>query len=91
MQSGSFVGSIADDFWSQIAGDVIYNTGIACRLQTGEALEGWKWQKSGNCGTVSASARCAALIERHAQSAGLAPGRYAAPEAGPPVTVPRKK
>lgn len=43
---------------SAIVGDVIYNTGIACRLQTGQPVDGWKWQKSGHCGTVSASARC---------------------------------
>lgn len=41
-----------------IVGDMIYSTGIACRLQTGEPVEGWKWQKSGNCGILSASANC---------------------------------
>jgi len=41
-----------------IVGDVIYTTGIACRLQTGESIEGWKWKKSGNCGILSASANC---------------------------------
>jgi outer membrane protein assembly factor BamB len=41
-----------------IVGDVIYTTGIACRLQTGEPIDGWKWQKSGNCGILSASAHC---------------------------------
>jgi outer membrane protein assembly factor BamB len=41
-----------------IVNDVIYTTGIACRLQTGEAIEGWKWKKSGNCGILSASANC---------------------------------
>jgi outer membrane protein assembly factor BamB len=44
---------------SAIVGEVIYNTGFACRLRTGEPAEGWKWQKSGFCGTLSTSASCA--------------------------------
>jgi outer membrane protein assembly factor BamB len=43
---------------SAIVGDAIYNTGFACSLATGRPLDGWKWQKSGNCGTLSTSARC---------------------------------
>jgi len=44
---------------SAIVGDVIYNTGFACRLRTGEPAPVWKWQKSPTCGTITASARCA--------------------------------
>ncbi len=43
---------------SAIVGDVIHNTGFACKLRTGEPHSGWKWQKSGKCGTTSASASC---------------------------------
>ncbi len=43
---------------SAIVGDVIYNTGFALKLRTGEPHEGWKWQKSDKCGTLSAAARC---------------------------------
>lgn len=43
---------------SAIVGGVIYNTGFACHLRTGEPYEGWKWQKSDKCGTLSASASC---------------------------------
>jgi len=43
---------------SAIVGDVIYNTGFALKLRTGEPFEGWKWQKSDKCGVLSASARC---------------------------------
>ena len=42
-----------------IVGDVIYGNGFACKLDTGEPLDGWKWQKSGHCGTLSTSAACA--------------------------------
>lgn len=48
-----------------IVGETIYNTGFACHLRTGEAIEGWKWQKSGHCGTLTASAQCA--FSRYAQ------------------------
>jgi len=44
---------------SAIVGDVIYNTGFACKLETGKPIDGWTWKKSGHCGTLSASARCA--------------------------------
>lgn len=44
---------------SAIVGDVIYNTGFACSLATGQPVDCWKWQKSGNCGTISTSTRCA--------------------------------
>mgnify|MGYP000923007825 FL=1 len=44
---------------SAIVGDAIYNTGFACHLHTGEPIPGWKWQKSGHCGTLSTSAACA--------------------------------
>ncbi len=43
---------------SAIVGGVIYNTGFACHLRTGKPYEGWKWQKSDKCGTLSASASC---------------------------------
>ncbi|NLX94677.1 MAG: PQQ-binding-like beta-propeller repeat protein [Rhodopirellula sp.] len=43
---------------SAIVGDVIYNTGFALKLRTGEPFEGWKWQKSDKCGVLSTSARC---------------------------------
>ena len=42
-----------------IVGDVIYGNGFACKLNTGEPIEGWKWQKSRYCGTLSTSAACA--------------------------------
>ncbi len=42
-----------------LVGDVIYGTGFACKLNTGEPIEGWKWQKSRYCGTLSTSAVCA--------------------------------
>jgi hypothetical protein len=38
---------------------VIYGNGFACKLSTGEPIEGWKWQKSRYCGTLSTSAACA--------------------------------
>lgn len=43
---------------SAIVGGVIYNTGFACHLRTGQPFEGWKWQKGDKCGTVCASASC---------------------------------
>lgn len=43
---------------SAIVGDIIYNTGFACRLDTGEPIDGWTWKKSGNCGVLSASTYC---------------------------------
>jgi len=49
-----------------ISGDTIYNTGFACQLRTGEPVAGWKWQKSGHCGTLTTSARCA--FSRYSQS-----------------------
>jgi outer membrane protein assembly factor BamB len=42
-----------------VVGEVIYGNGFACKLNTGEPIEGWKWQKSGHCGTLSTSAACA--------------------------------
>ncbi len=42
-----------------IVGEVIYGNGFACTLSTGEPVEGWKWQKSRYCGTLSTSAACA--------------------------------
>ncbi|MCU0917029.1 MAG: PQQ-binding-like beta-propeller repeat protein [Planctomycetes bacterium] len=42
-----------------IVGDVIYGNGFACKLDTGTPIEGWKWQKSRYCGTLSTSANCA--------------------------------
>jgi len=44
---------------SAIVGDVIYNTGIACKLQTGEPVATWRWEKSTHCTTLSTSASCA--------------------------------
>ncbi|MCL5282496.1 MAG: PQQ-binding-like beta-propeller repeat protein, partial [Planctomycetes bacterium] len=42
-----------------IVGEVIYGNGFACQLSTGAPIEGWKWQKSSQCGTLSTSAACA--------------------------------
>jgi len=42
-----------------IVAEVIYGNGFACKLATGEPIDGWKWQKSGHCGTLSTSAACA--------------------------------
>lgn len=42
-----------------VVGEVIYGNGFACKLDTGEPIDGWKWKKSGNCGTISTSAACA--------------------------------
>ncbi len=42
-----------------IVGEVVYGTGFACNLDTGEPVDRWKWRKSGNCGTISTSANCA--------------------------------
>jgi len=43
---------------SAIVNGIIHNTGFACHLRTGKPYEGWKWQKSDKCGTLSASASC---------------------------------
>jgi len=43
---------------SAIVGNTVYNTGIACNLRTGKPIDGWRWQKSDKCGTISASASC---------------------------------
>ena len=51
---------------SAIVGETIYNTGFACNLRTGEPIDGWKWQKSGHCGTISASASC--VFSRYSNS-----------------------
>jgi len=42
-----------------LVGEVIYGNGFACNLNTGAPVEGWKWQKSRYCGTLSTSAACA--------------------------------
>jgi outer membrane protein assembly factor BamB len=42
-----------------LGGPVIYGNGFACKLNSGEPIEGWKWQKSRYCGTLSTSATCA--------------------------------
>lgn len=61
---------------SAIVGDVIYNTGFAVRLQTGEPMEVWKWKKSGHCATLSTSARCAFSRYGPARMFDLASGEY---------------
>jgi outer membrane protein assembly factor BamB len=43
---------------SAIVGGVIYNTGFALKLRSGEPAPGWKWQKSDKCGTSTTSASC---------------------------------
>jgi hypothetical protein len=35
------------------------SNGFACQLSTGAPIDGWKWRKSGHCGTLSTSAACA--------------------------------
>ena len=62
---------------SAIVGETIYNTGFACHLRTGEPVEGWKWQKSGNCGTLSTSAACAFSRYANPRIFDLKTGRFA--------------
>ncbi|MDD4868997.1 MAG: PQQ-binding-like beta-propeller repeat protein, partial [Kiritimatiellae bacterium] len=61
---------------SAIVGDVIYNTGFACNLHTGEPVTGWKWQKSGSCGVLSTSANCAFSRFNSARMFDLKTGEY---------------
>jgi len=61
---------------SAIVGDVIYNTGFACNLNTGEPITGWKWQKSPSCGTLSTSAKCAFSRFNSARMFDLKTGEY---------------
>ena len=61
---------------SAIVGDVIYNTGFACRLQSGESVDGWKWSKSNYCGTLSTSALCAFSRFGNARMFDLKTGQY---------------
>jgi outer membrane protein assembly factor BamB len=61
---------------SAIVGEVIYNTGFACNLRTGEPVPGWKWQKSGYCGTLSTSASCAFSRYSNGRMFDLATGRH---------------
>ena len=42
-----------------IVGGVIYGPGFARELRTGEPAEGWVWQKSPQCATLSTSLNCA--------------------------------
>jgi hypothetical protein len=42
-----------------ISGETIYGNGFACHVRTAAPWVGWKWQKSGHCGTLSTSATCA--------------------------------
>ncbi len=61
---------------SAIVGDIIYNTGFACRLRTGEPAPVWKWQKSPTCGTITASARCAFSRYSNPRMFDLATGQH---------------
>lgn len=61
---------------SAIVGGTIYNTGFACELRTGEGVPGWKWQKSGNCGTLTTSAFCAFSRYSNARMFNLRTGNY---------------
>lgn len=61
---------------SAIVGDVVYNTGFACRLRTGEPAPVWKWQKSPTCGTITTSARCAFSRYSNARMFDLATGQH---------------
>jgi len=61
---------------SAIVGDTVYNTGFALRLQTGEPIAGWKWQKSDKCGTVSTSVHCAFSRYSNPRMFDLKTGRY---------------
>ncbi len=42
-----------------IVGDVVYGPGFARLLKTGQAWNGWKWNKGASCPSLSASAFCA--------------------------------
>jgi len=42
-----------------IVGDVVYGPAFAYYLATGKPYEGWKWEKSHKCATLSASRYCA--------------------------------
>jgi len=42
-----------------IVGDVVYGPGFALRLSTGRPHDGWAWQKSHKCATLSTSRFCA--------------------------------
>ena len=42
-----------------IVGDVIYGPGFAFNLLTGKKHDGWAWQKSHKCATISTSRYCA--------------------------------
>jgi len=42
-----------------IVGDVVYGPAFACYLATGKPYEGWKWEKSHKCATLSTSRYCA--------------------------------
>ena len=44
---------------SAIVGEIVYNTGFALGLRTGNPIDGWKWQKGDKCGTLTTSAGCA--------------------------------
>ena len=49
-----------------IVGDVVYGTGFASDLRTGDKYGGWKWSKSKKCGTISTSAN--SLFSRYASA-----------------------
>ncbi len=38
---------------------IVYGSGFACYLKTGEKYEGWTWRKGSKCGTVALSETCA--------------------------------
>jgi len=61
---------------SAIVDDTVYNTGFAVRLQTGEPIAGWKWQKSDKCGVLSTSAHCAFSRYSNPRMFDLKTGRY---------------
>jgi outer membrane protein assembly factor BamB len=42
-----------------IVGETVYGPGFARNLHTGEVVDGWLWNKSPQCATLSASATCA--------------------------------
>ena len=63
---------------SAIVGDVVYNTGFACKLRTGEPAGGWKWQKSEKCGTISCSASCGFSRYSNPRMFQLKTGQYTA-------------
>lgn len=41
-----------------IIGDIVYGPAFAFHLSTGQPYEGWKWQKSHKCATVSTAQYC---------------------------------